>query len=224
MEKKSKSRRPLHHQLSPKSPISSTQDVLFKLERPLFETGHVELGLQDVADVLEVLKEPTIQQTKTDSSSQTDPIHPTGKTTIVENVSHTAGRLANFYQAWAAITHDRFVLECIKGYKITFDQSVDQSTFFTDNNFSKEEEKDLKEAIFKLKANGAIKECKPIQGQFISPYFLVLKPNGSKRFILNLRNLNKFIRTSHFKLEDLRTATKLISKDSFMCTLEMLIF
>jgi len=180
---------------------SNSKYTYFKLERPLFETGNVESGLQDVADVFEVLKEPTVQQTKTDSLSQ-DPIHPTRKTTIVENVKHTAGRLKNFYQAWAAITHNRFALECIKGYKIIFDHPVYQSTFFTGNNFSKEEEKDLKEAISELIASGAIKKCKPIHGQFISPYFLVPKPNGSKRFILNLKNLNKFIRTSHFKLEE----------------------
>lgn len=75
----------------------------------------------------------------------------------------------------------------------------------------------MKEAIFKLKVSKVIKKCNPIHGQFISPYFLVLKPNSSKCFILNLKNLNKFIKTSHFKLEDLRTATKLISKNSFMC-------
>lgn len=86
----------------------------------------------------------------------------------------------------------------MKGYKIPFNHRVYQGNIFTDNNFSKEEEKDLHEAILKLKDSGAIQECTPIQGQFISPYFLVPKLNGSKRFILNLKKLNKFINPSHF--------------------------
>lgn len=41
------------------------------------------------------------------------------------------------------------------------------------------------------------------------------------RLILNLKKLNKFIDTSHFKLEDLRTAVKLISEDCFLATLDL---
>lgn len=41
------------------------------------------------------------------------------------------------------------------------------------------------------------------------------------RFILNLKNLNKFIKTSHFKIEDLRTAVKLMSKNYFLATIDM---
>lgn len=57
--------------------------------------------------------------------------------------------------------------------------------------------------------------------QYLSSIFLVPKPNGKKRFILNLKSLNKFIVTSHFKMEDLRTTIKLISKNSFLCTIDL---
>lgn len=50
---------------------------------------------------------------------------------------------------------------------------------------------------------------------------MVPKPNGKKRFILNLKKLNKFISTSHFKLEDLRTAIKLVTKDCSMATIDL---
>lgn len=41
------------------------------------------------------------------------------------------------------------------------------------------------------------------------------------RLIINLKNLNKHIDTHHFKLEDLRTAVKLVNNSSYMATLDL---
>lgn len=67
----------------------------------------------------------------------------------------------------------------------------------------------------------AIRKCKPVHGQFISDIFLIPKSDGSMRFILNLKKLNKFIFTEHFKMEDIRTATKLLSKNNFMINIDL---
>lgn len=77
------------------------------------------------------------------------------------------------------------------------------------------------EAISKLLAKGAIRPCQPHKNQFISSYFLVPKPDGSYRFILNLKKLNDFIETEHFLMEDIRTAMKLISRCNYMATLDL---
>lgn len=76
-------------------------------------------------------------------------------------------------------------------------------------------------SIRNLLTIGAIRECQPCHGQFLSPIFLIPKPGGKFRFILNLKSLNKFIDTSHFKLEDLRTALKLVSRECFMSTIDL---
>lgn len=68
---------------------------------------------------------------------------------------------------------------------------------------------------------GAISECKPEKNQFISPYFLRDKPDGSKRFILNLKNLNKFIRPNHFKMEDKKVVIALMGKNDFMTSIDL---
>lgn len=72
-----------------------------------------------------------------------------------------------------------------------------------------------------LLTKGAIRLCKSRKGQFLSSYFLVPKPDGSYRFILNIKKLNKFISTEHFKLEDLRTATKLVLPGDFMASIDL---
>lgn len=43
----------------------------------------------------------------------------------------------------------------------------------------------------------------------------------SFRFVLNLKKLNRFIQTKHFKLKDDRTAAKLIFKNDFLTKLDL---
>lgn len=71
-----------------------------------------------------------------------------------------------------------------------------------------------------LKIN-AISECTHEPGEFISNVFLVPKPNGENRFILNLKSLNKYIKSNHFKMEDYRTAIKLITKQCYMASIDL---
>lgn len=59
------------------------------------------------------------------------------------------------------------------------------------------------------------------ENQFISPIFLTPKPDGTYRFILNLKKLNTFINTTHFKLEDIRTARDLMQPNCHMATLDL---
>lgn len=47
------------------------------------------------------------------------------------------------------------------------------------------------------------------------------KPDGGKRFVLNLKRLNEFITTEHFKLEDVKMATKLVSPGDYMAHVDL---
>lgn len=112
-------------------------------------------------------------------------------------------------------------MECIQGYKIGFDQSVFQTKEPKNLINSPQELKDCKQAIDKLLSFGAVRPCQDEDGQFISSFFLVDKPDGTKRFILNLKNLNKFIKTVHFKLEDIKLVAKLVSRGDYLAKLDL---
>lgn len=60
-----------------------------------------------------------------------------------------------------------------------------------------------------------------MKGQFISNVFLTLKPDGSYRLIINLKQLNEFILLEHFKIEDTKVVTQILSADDFMITLDL---
>lgn len=75
--------------------------------------------------------------------------------------------------------------------------------------------------IFNLLDKKAIEKCEPEMDQFCSPIFLIKKPNGSFRFILNLKRLNTFIDTEHFKLEDYRTVCKLLNQNDYLASLDL---
>lgn len=114
------------------------------------------------------------------------------------------------------------VLGYVKGFKIPFNSTPHQN-FQPDNNnlLSCNEIKHMNVAISQLLDSGAIIKCEDIKGQFLSRIFLTPKSDGTFRFILNLKALNKFIDPYHFKMEDLRTALKLLTKNCFMASIDL---
>ena len=50
---------------------------------------------------------------------------------------------------------------------------------------------------------------------------MIPKPDGSFRLILNLKNLNEFIDTEHFKLEDEKVVRRLLTPNCFMATIDL---
>lgn len=68
---------------------------------------------------------------------------------------------------------------------------------------------------------GAVIPCQDLPDQYISKIFLIPKSDGKYRFILNLKMLNKFVDTLHFKMEDYRTATKLMSPLCYMASIDL---
>lgn len=133
-----------------------------------------------------------------------------------------AGRLKYFYYNWLHITNDPVVLSWVNGLRIPVSNDIFQSSIYPQNTpKSNADELAMTKEIENLLSIGAISLCEPCDGQFLSNIFLVKKSNGTNRFILNLKSLNKFITAPHFKLEDYRTAMRLMSKHAYMCSIDL---
>ena len=72
--------------------------------------------------------------------------------------------------------------------------------------------------LLNIKAIEIVTDC---VGQFVSPIFCVPKPDGSVRMILNLKQLNKFVNSEHFKLEDFRSVCNLLRSNMYMAKLDI---
>lgn len=148
------------------------------------------------------------------NNSDSDPIE-------VSTVDYKAGRLSTYFQEWCKITSDPVILSWIKGYRLPIKNRIKQKYIFKNKNWSKSDAKDIRDEIDHLLTIGAIKESSPCKGQFISRIFLISKSNGKKRLILNLKELNKYLITQHFKMEDRKTVTKYLTHESYLATLDL---
>lgn len=135
-------------------------------------------------------------------------------------VSH-AGKLRFYISKWQLITQDPNILSWLEGYKLPFYKPVCQSVLPSLQKLNSLEISKYEKAVDGLLAVGAISPCQYRCDQFTSSTFLIPKPDGTSRFILNLKSLNKFIKTSHFKIEDLRTTLKLVSKNCYVATIDL---
>uniref|UniRef100_A0A1Y1N1R8 Reverse transcriptase domain-containing protein n=2 Tax=Photinus pyralis TaxID=7054 RepID=A0A1Y1N1R8_PHOPY len=142
---------------------------------------------------------------------------PTSKTLV----SKTGGRLAHFFPVWRRVTDDPMVLSVIRGYVIPFCNNINYNCVSTEPNWSCKEKQEIAFHISNLLDLGAIVKCDFVHNQFLSGIFLVPKSDGTSRLILNLKNLNKYINTSHFKMEDWRTVSCLLRRNMFMATLDI---
>ena len=109
---------------------------------------------------------------------------------------------------------------CIKGYKIPLFKKPKKADQVFVSRMSKSRTT-KKEDIELLLAKGVIIECKNTKDQFISPHFVVQKADGSSRFILNLKKFNKYVSKEHFKTENLKITTKLISPGNLMANIDL---
>lgn len=117
-----------------------------------------------------------------------------------------AGRLSGFWENWQKITCNKTILGWVNGLVITFrniPQDVPPLVQVPAAQFSH-----YKSCINNLINIGAVSISEHEEGEFLSPYFLRLKPDKSYRFILNLKDLNNHIGAPHFKMEDYRTVLK----------------
>lgn len=136
-------------------------------------------------------------------------------------MSKIAGRLKEFRGSWENLTSDANILQWVIGLKIPFTSKVIQNSLPPEARWSLKEEYLISSQINDLLVKGTISRCDPVRDQFISKIFLTPKPDGSYRLILNLKKLNNFLETEHFKIEDWKVVQKIVSKNCFMATLDL---
>ncbi len=135
-------------------------------------------------------------------------------------IKNYAGRLTEYRPEWVKIGAPNAILKIIEGYTLPFIRSP-RSSNPPRQIFSCTEQKDMQASINELIEKGAIKKVTCTRNQFLSSIFLVPKPDGSKRFIFNLKKLNQFLNVPKFKMEGIHTVKSLMTKSCYMSSIDL---
>ncbi|MCG8033268.1 MAG: hypothetical protein JAZ03_13955, partial [Candidatus Thiodiazotropha taylori] len=130
-------------------------------------------------------------------------------------MSGITGKIRFHIDTWKLYTNDPWILQTVAGYHIEFDSCPIQFSVPKEISFS-ESQKDLvsKEIQCLLEKGAIVPSCDEID-QFISNIFIVPKPNGKFRPVINLRELNYFVTYKHFKQETFPVVLDMIQQYDF---------
>ena len=130
-----------------------------------------------------------------------------------------AGKIKQFLPTWETLTSDPFILKSVSGAEIQLNERPE-----TKNHAANQIQGNLKAEteteVQKLLDMGVIEFSQDEEGQFVCPIFLVPKPDGTYRLILNLKEFNENVTYEHFKIENLQCATKMLRKNCFMASVD----
>ena len=146
----------------------------------------------------------------------------TQQTQVKRHNNFKAGSLSDNIEFWKTITGDQYILSAVEGYELEFSSSPEKLyNNCIQQQFSNSESTIITLEIDKLIKIGVIKQVSPVDGQILSPIFLTDKKDGSKRMILNLKALNKYMVYEHFKMENIYKAMELMTKDCFLASVDL---
>ena len=139
-----------------------------------------------------------------------------------------AGRLAKFVNIWKVLTQDSWVLQTVKGFQIPSVGQPVQHQRPAIPCFPLEQLAQIQEEISSLREKGAISVVadpshSQKQTEFFSNLFLVPKKNGSMRPVINLKALNRWVETPHFKMEGLPTLQDLLRQGDWLVKVDFMV-
>ena len=88
-------------------------------------------------------------------------------------------------------------------------------------SYSGEEHINLSQEIKELLTKGAIVEAQMSISSYISQIFLLKKKGGVQRLVINLKDLNNFVKSEHFKMEGIHVLPDLIQQGDWMIKLDL---
>ena len=102
---------------------------------------------------------------------------------------------------WQAITQDKWVLQSIQGIHLDLISTPVQTKMPNPSCFNRQEQMLIDKEVSKLLERKAISHSVMTKDSFVSNLFLVPKKGGEMRPVINLKDLNVFLKYNHFKME-----------------------
>ncbi|XP_054870821.1 uncharacterized protein LOC111570364 [Amphiprion ocellaris] len=153
------------------------------------------------------------------------PIAPLLEAPVTSSVSDTVTSLSMMRERWEAITSPAWVLRMIsRGYRLQFAAVPPRFSGTVHSQVRRESARVLQEEIHSLLSTRAICIVPPEQCQsgFYSGYFLVPKRGGTGiRPILDLRILNKYLRTYKFRMLTHASLLRMLHQNDWFTSVDL---
>ncbi len=112
-----------------------------------------------------------------------------------------AGRLQHHLANWERVTKDRWVLDTVKDHLIELTNDPYHRTRPHPPQYGAELIAQMRAELTELLQKGEVTQVEEARGGFYSTLFLVPKKDGRQRPVINLKALNQYVQTYHFKME-----------------------
>ena len=109
----------------------------------------------------------------------------------------------------------------VRGDTIEFENDIPIKHNAKNPSFSPEEEVEIQVILEEMLHKQIIRETTHESTEFVSPIFIVKKPDGETRLILNLKELNEFVKYEHFKIDGIKTIINMVTRNCFMGTIDL---
>lgn len=140
---------------------------------------------------------------------------------FLNDIGFKAGQISKYFRNWQKITSDPFILNMVKGAEIPLEDLPDISKNHIKNQVEGDKFDDIDKEIQKLLKLGVIEESLHEVDEIISPIFVRPKSDGSLRIILNLKRFNENVSYTHFKMENLFSASDMMKKDCYLASVDL---
>ena len=137
--------------------------------------------------------------------------------------SFKAGGATANWEHWKEIISDPFILDLVKGISVEL-TGVPHQPSLLDSSILNNPTKNniLRSKIREMESQGIIEKVPSLTTRsFCSRLFLLEKKDGDWRPILDLKPLNEFVKTRHFKMEHLGEVLPLVSKGAWMGSVDI---
>ena len=139
-----------------------------------------------------------------------------------KNNAPYAARLPHFVHQWREVTSNAWILNVVQyGYKLQFDPDPPPPRPFVPTSYSPSSSSIIRTLLVEYLDKGAIMVVDIRPDQYVSRIFEVPKKTGDYRLILDLSDLNCFLKKVHFKMEGLPTIASLICLLDFLASIDL---
>ena len=148
---------------------------------------------------------------------------------LLENLFHppredlkVGGKIKFHLKNWLHLTHDPYILDLVKGFRIPLTEPVQPSQ----NSFPPPKSRDALEVLDKEVASMLEKKAIRVvssgrNDRVFSHLFVAPKKDGGFRPIVNLKKVNAAIPYNHFQMEGLKNVQDLIEKGDYLVKIDL---